>query len=98
MIDSFEFYQLNSEDFVVRKMGNEMVLVPLSDSVADMTSVLTLNEVGSDILELLEKPVTKEILLEKLLEKYDVDKETLDRDIHLFLKKALNKNIIKRVK
>jgi hypothetical protein len=98
MIDSFEFYQLNSEDFVVRKMGNEMVLVPLSDSVADMTSVLTLNEVGSDILELLEKPATKEILLEKLLEKYDVDKETLDRDIHLFLKKALNKNIIKRVK
>lgn len=98
MIDSFEFYQLNSEDFVIRKMGNEMVLVPLSDSVADMTSVLTLNEVGSDILELLEKPATKEILLEKLLEKYDVDKETLDRDIHLFLKKALNKNIIKRVK
>ncbi|SFE07427.1 PqqD family protein [Thermophagus xiamenensis] len=98
MIDPDEFYQVNSENFVIRRMGNEMVLVPLANSVADMTSVIILNEVGSDILELLEEPANKDILLEKLLEKYDVNREILDSDIQLFLKNAYNKNVIRKVK
>lgn len=98
MIDPDEYYQVNSENFVIRRMGNEMVLVPLANSVADMTSVIILNEVGSDILELLEEPANKDILLEKLLEKYDVNREILDSDIQLFLKNAYNKNVIRKVK
>ncbi len=75
-------------------MGSEMVMVPLSDKVADMTSVLTLNEVGADILKALETPKTFDELTDNLLIIYDVDKATLEADIHDFLEVATAKKVV----
>jgi len=87
-------YRLNAEQFVTRQMGSEMVMVPLTDKVADMTSVLTLNEVGADILKILESPKTFEEITENLLTLYDVDKATLEVDIEDFLKTAIDKKVV----
>ncbi len=87
-------YKVNKANFVTRQMGNEMVMVPLTDKVADMTSVLTLNEVGADILRLLEKPLTIEELIRELLEIYDVDEPTLIKDVEVFIMEASGKNVI----
>jgi len=87
-------YRVNSEKFVTRQMGDEMVMVPLSDSVADMTSVLTLNEVGSDILKALEEPSTIDEVVQKLLTVYDVDKPTLEKDVETFVQEAATKKVI----
>lgn len=87
-------YRVNAEQFVTRQMGSEMVMVPLTDKVADMTSVLTLNEVGADILKILESPKTFEEITENLLTLYDVDKATLEADIGDFLKTAVDKKVV----
>ncbi|PRZ00678.1 coenzyme PQQ synthesis protein D (PqqD) [Marinilabilia salmonicolor] len=87
-------YRVNGADFVTRQMGNEMVMVPLTDKVADMTSVLTLNEVGADILRLLETPQTKEELIRQMLDLYDVDESTLIEDVEAFIAEATQKNVI----
>ncbi|WP_291861953.1 PqqD family protein [Marinilabilia sp.] len=87
-------YRLNAEQFVTRQMGSEMVMVPLTDKVADMTSVLTLNEVGADILKILENPKTIEEMTENLFTLYDVDKATLEADIDDFLKTAIDKKVV----
>lgn len=79
---------------MTRQMGSEMVMVPLSDKVADMTSVLTLNEVGADILKALETPKTFDELTDNLLIIYDVDKATLEADIHDFLEVATAKKVV----
>lgn len=87
-------YRVNGADFVTRQMGNEMVMVPLTDKVADMTSVLTLNEVGADILRLLETPLTKKELIRQMLDLYDVDESTLIEDVEAFIAEANSKNVI----
>lgn len=87
-------YCANKDNFVTRQMGSEMVMVPLSDKVADMTSVLTLNEVGADILKALETPKTFDELTDNLLIIYDVDKATLEADIHDFLEVATAKKVV----
>jgi hypothetical protein len=74
-----------------------MVMVPLSDKVADMTSVLTLNEVGADILKILEKPATIETVIEKMQALYEADKEIIDADVHEFINQALTKGVLEAV-
>ncbi|MGQ1888851.1 PqqD family protein [Thermophagus sp. OGC60D27] len=97
MIDPKALYQVDNDNFVARKMGNEMVMVPLADKVADMTGVLTLNEVGADILLAFEKPSTIENVIGKLMDIYDIDEETLSSDIRLFMEKAMKNNVIIKV-
>lgn len=87
-------YRVNGANFVTRQMGSEMVMVPLTDKVADMTSVLTLNEVGAAILRILEVPLTKEELIRQMLELYDVEELILIEDVEAFIFKATQKNVI----
>jgi hypothetical protein len=79
-------------------MGNEMVMVPLSERVADMTSVLTLNEVGADILKVFEEPSTIDNVIKNLLDIYDVDEETLTCDILTFVSNAIEKKVLVKVR
>ena len=41
----------HSPSVVTRKTGNEYVLVPITNNIADMNSVYTLNETGAFIWE-----------------------------------------------
>ncbi|PWD98497.1 PqqD family protein [Marinilabilia rubra] len=91
------FYRLNSDKFVTRQMGSEMVMVPLSNNVADMTSVLTLNEVGGDILKAFVEAATVDEVIAKLLKSYDVDEPTLKLDVEEFIEKAMARGVIDKV-
>ena len=46
----------------------------------------TVNQVGKSIIELLREGVPEDELTEKLLEKFDTTKDSLDRDIPDFLR------------
>ena len=91
------YFRARSENIVTRQMGDEMVLVPLSDKVADMTNVITLNEVGADILKILEEPATIDKVVEELLEIYDVDRKTLLTDVEEFIREAMDKGVVEIV-
>ncbi len=97
MIDLTDKYKLNEHRFVIRRVGNETVLVPLSDNVADMTSVLTFNEAGSDILAALKQPATGMEVMEKLLTLYNVDEVMLKKDVENFIEEAIEKKIIGKI-
>lgn len=43
-----------SEDIVCRKIGEDMILVPITNNVGDMESIYTLNTVGARIWELID--------------------------------------------
>ena len=90
-------YQFRSENIVTRQMGDEVVLVPLSNKVADMTNVITLNEVGGDILKAIETPSSVQEVVNKLVEIYDVDRETLLNDVEEFIREAVDKRVVEVV-
>ncbi|MCW3805981.1 PqqD family protein [Plebeiibacterium marinum] len=83
-----------SEGFVEKAIGSEKVLVPLSDNVADMNHVLTLNEVGTFLYDGIDGEKSLDEIFSLLLEEYDVTAEVAKRDIEQFIDETVNKGII----
>ena len=87
-------YNFRNEAFVIREADNEMVLVPLSDNIVDMTNIMTLNDVATDVVNSLDGKKTVREICETLLEKYDVEKDVLERDVLNFVEEAVRRKII----
>jgi len=76
---------LRSPSIVTRKTGNEYVLVPVSNNIADMDSVYTLNETGAFIWELIDGEKCISDLIEELVEQYNIDNDTATEDVFSFI-------------
>lgn len=74
-----------------------MVIVPLVNSVADMTRVLTLNETGTAIMEALDGQTSLKEVTTKLLDQFDVETTVLQHDLQNFIAEALDKQIIEQI-
>jgi len=84
--------ELNSVPFrspsvATRKTGNEYVLVPVTDNIADMDSVYTLNETGAFIWDQINGHRTVSDIINNLVEEFDTDGETAKTDVLYFLDK-----------
>ena len=85
---------VRSASIVTRKTGNEYILVPVINNIADMTSVYTLNETGAFIWELIDGKKTFEELIDSVIDKYDIDRETATKDVFTFIDNMRNYLII----
>jgi hypothetical protein len=85
----------HSPSIVTRKTGNEYVLVPLANNIADMDSVYTLNETGAFIWELIDGNKSVGDIIERVINEYDTDKETATVDVFSFIENMSKYLIIK---
>jgi len=74
-----------STSIVTRKTGNEYVLVPITDNIADMNSVYTLNETGAFIWEQIDGKRSVEEIIDELTNEYDIDKQNAESDVFNFI-------------
>jgi hypothetical protein len=74
-----------SPSVVTRKTGNEYVLVPVADNIADMDSVYTLNETGAFLWELIDGENNIEDMIEALIREYDIDEQSATNDVFEFI-------------
>lgn len=70
---------------VTRKTGNEYVLVPVANNIADMNSVYTLNETGAFIWEQIDGKRTMREIIAAVNAEYKIDKETASADVLEFV-------------
>lgn len=75
----------HSPSIVTRKTGNEYVLVPIANNIADMNSVYTLNETGAFIWEQIDGKRTLEEIITALTAEYDIDKKSAEADVLSFI-------------
>ena len=66
---------------VPRKTGNEYVLVPVSNNIADMNSVYTLNETAAFIWEKLDGKTDLAGILSAMQDEFDTDADTAEHDL-----------------
>ena len=83
-MDFGEVSKLKSR-FVSRKVGNELVLVPLVSNVAQMDTLFNLNETAGFLWENLDENSSVENLTNLLLENFEVDDATAEKDVKDFL-------------
>jgi methyltransferase-like protein len=84
----------HSPSVVTRKTGNEYVLVPVTNNIADMTSVYTLNETGAFIWELIDGKISVEEIIAAVIEEYNIDNKTAEADVLSFIDNMRNYLII----
>lgn len=69
-----------SERMVGRRIGDEFVLVPLAGRGADLDSILNLNKVGAFIWERLDGQATGALVVDALVEHFEVERARAEAD------------------
>lgn len=84
MINLYNVYS-RSKKIVARDTGDEYVLVPVTDNIADMKSVYTLNSTGAFIWDRIDGTRTVKEIVDEVEEEFDVDgKQALDDVLSFF--------------
>lgn len=82
------------DDFILRKVADTYVVVPVNSMTLDFNGIINLNETGAFLFEILQKGATKEELLEKMLEEYEVSEKKASDDIDVFVQKIKDADIL----
>lgn len=82
------------ENFLLRKISDSYIVVPVGDAVVDFSGLINLNETGALLFETMQKGCDEEELVKILLEKYDVSEEIARADVKAFVKKAKEADIL----
>jgi hypothetical protein len=75
----------HSPAIVTRKTGNEYVLVPITNNIAEMNRVYTLNETGAFIWEHIDGKRNVGELIAALTAEYEIDNENAAKDVFAFI-------------
>lgn len=83
-----------NKDFILRNIAGESILVATGSATQYFNGMITLNEVATFILENIDECETEEVLLEKVLEEFEIDEGTAQNDVREFLDQAIKFGII----
>ena len=73
------------ENFALRQVAGTWVVLPLSEATLNLNGMLTLNETGVFLWNLLEKGSTREDLATALTDEYEVSFEEALTDVDAYL-------------
>ena len=78
-------YKLKS-GFILRKIGNQIMAVPVGAQTSHIHGMIALTESGELLWNVLVDGADEERLVDLLTENYDVDRSTALSDVRSFLK------------
>lgn len=73
------------ENFMLRKVADCYVVVPIGPAVADFNGMINLNEAGAFLWQLLESETTEEAVVAAMLEHYEVSEDIARNDVKKFV-------------
>jgi len=80
----------HSPRVVFRRINDECLLIPLTDNIADMDSLYTLNETGVFIWELIDGKRDIGDITAMMAEEFEVNPDEAENDIIQFLEQVQN--------
>ena len=81
--------------FILRDVAGKTFVVATGELSKKFKGMITLNETGKFIWNLLVNDITKEEIVNKMLEVYeDVDRATVEKDVDIFVDKLKGDNIL----
>jgi len=84
----------SKEGLLVRKFGEKYIIVAIDDMADELHSLITLNETGLFLWNMIEKGTDYDSMLLTMLETYEVDRATAEADIKAFVEKAIEAGLI----
>lgn len=83
-----------SENFIMREIAGECILIPIGSAAADFNGLISLNEVGKFVVELLSQERTVDEIVEHITQEYDVPWEDALTDVEAFLQQLRQINAL----
>jgi Coenzyme PQQ synthesis protein D (PqqD) len=82
---------------VSRRIVDELILVPIRQSVAEMEALYTLNDVGARVYELIDgaRPVSN--IVATIVSEFDVSPEAAEADVREFIAQLLQIESIREI-
>ena len=77
--------------FIIRKVGDENIVVPVGEASKNFHGMVKLNESGAFLWKFFTENHTEEEAVDALLSEYDVEKDGAARDVKGFVE-VLTKN------
>lgn len=74
-----------SNEFIMREITGEYVLVPIGKRALTFQGLVTMNEVGALIWEMMEKESDIDQIVSGILDEYEVDEQTARKDVLDFI-------------
>jgi hypothetical protein len=81
-------YQIQ-KGLIIQKIDKETVIFDAEESV-----LYTLNETASEIFRLLKKGLKEEEIVERMVKKYEVRKERVEKDVKELIKELKKRKIL----
>lgn len=82
------------EGFVLRKVADTYVVVAVGAEAKKHNVMITLNETGGLLWEKLSEGAEKKVLVDAILEVYDIDEATASADVDRFIEKVNSEGLI----
>lgn len=82
------------KDFVLREIAGDYIIIPTGKMTIKFNGLITLNEVGVSIWNMLQEEVSFEQILRGILDEYEVDEATAAEDIREFLERLSDGGIL----
>lgn len=83
-----------ADGFVLKKVADSYVVVPVGENVVDFTSMITINESGEFIWRQLLEDTDTETVADALCAEYEVDRETALKDVEAFVNILMDKKVL----
>lgn len=81
--------------FILRKCGEAEIVVPVGANVENYKNIMvTVSGSGRILWDMLEKGCNRNDLVAELLNRYDVEREIVEKDVDIFLKKLKQAGIL----
>lgn len=85
---------VRNQDVVSRKIGGELIIVPIRSGVGDLNSLYTLNPVGSVLWDFMNERHTVTEMVERVCEEFEVTPPQAQQDIEAFLDSLLEETLV----
>lgn len=82
------------DDFILRKVAESYVVVPVGSMTLDFNGIINLNETGAFLFGILQEGADKKELLSKMIDEYDVTPQKAESDIDDFIQKLKDADIL----
>ena len=73
------------ENFMIRKVADSYVVVPIGPAVANFNGMINLNAAGAFLWQLLENDTTEDEVVASMLEQYEVSEDVARADVQKFV-------------
>ena len=85
-----------ADGFILKKIADSFVVVPTGNNVVDFTAMITINETGAFIWELLKNDADMDYVVREMCKQYDIDSETALNDATEFLQVLENNKVLEK--